>query len=456
MKILAIIGVIFAFLALTKIYVYRRVLRHTFIFANHRKLLIFLLALLFALEVGFWFAQRAFKALGMLDLEQTIYGILGGCIVASYCLFVACVVADVLRGGTRILLFSPIFARLRHFVKNIFQSRIFSRFSTQAKSQESASQKSIGAESGGADSIGAKSANLDSAKMDSATARPAMPNPTAQNTAPATSRRRFLKILYDLGVFALFFFFIIKSRKNALDIPPVRTLEIPLPRLKTPKTIAMVSDLHIGKTLGASFLQGIIDKINALDADVVVIVGDLVDDDVRLLKRELRLLNDIQSKEGVFYVTGNHEYYHGIEPIMAFLRTLNIRVLENENLELRDFNIAGVHDLAGLRFGKMRPDIQKAAANLAPNKPNILLAHQPKFIRQNDVSAFDLVLCGHTHAGQVFPLSFFVWLDQHYIHGLYELSKKTKLYVSSGAGFWGPSIRFLAPSEIVRLKLIPA
>lgn len=414
MKILAIIGVIFAFLALTKIYVYRRVLRHTFIFANHRKLLIFLLVLLFALEVGFWLVQRAFKTLGMPDLEQTIYGILGGCIVASYCLFVACVVADILRGGTRILLFSPIFARLRRFGKNIFQSNIFSRFFSQAKSQEPTS-----AESGGVDSINAKSADLDSA------------------TAPATSRRRFLKIIYDLGVFALFFFFIIKSRKNALDIPRVRTLEIPLPRLKTPKTIAMVSDLHIGKTLGIDFLRGIIDRINALDADVVAIVGDLVDDDVRLLKRELHLLNDIKSKEGVFYVTGNHEYYHGIEPIMAFLRTLNIRVLENENLELRDFNIAGVHDLAGLRFGKMRPDIQKASANLAPNKPSILLAHQPKFVRQNDVSAFDLVLCGHTHAGQVFPMSLFVWLDQHYIHGLYELSKKTKLYVSSGAGFWG-------------------
>ena len=76
-------------------------------------------------------------------------------------------------------------------------------------------------------------------------------------------------------------------------------------------------------------------------------------------------------------------------------------------------------------------------------------------MRHNDVSDFDLVLCGHTHAGQVFPLSIFVWLDQHYVHGLYQVDSKTQLYVSSGVGFWGPAMRFLAPSEIVNLKLKP-
>ncbi len=270
-----------------------------------------------------------------------------------------------------------------------------------------------------------------------------------------SQRRRFLKIVLDLGILALFVFFSTKSIKNALAIPKVREVEVELEGLETPKNIAMISDVHIGKMIQSEFVQGMVDTINALNADVVVIVGDLVDESIAFVKEFLRPLNELRSREGVYYVSGNHEYYHGIESISAFLKTLNLKVLENENIELESFNLAGVNDLAGLRFGILPPDLRGAQSGLNPQKPSILLAHQPKFVRQNDVSAFDLVLCGHTHAGQVFPLSIFVWLDQHYIHGLYKLDSKTQLYVSSGVGFWGPAMRFLAPSEIVNLKLKP-
>lgn len=270
-----------------------------------------------------------------------------------------------------------------------------------------------------------------------------------------SQRRRFLKIVLDLGILALFVFFSTKSIKNALAIPKVREVEVELEGLETPKNIAMISDVHIGKMIQSEFVQGMVDTINALNADVVVIVGDLVDENIAFVKEFLRPLNELRSREGVYYVSGNHEYYHGIESISAFLKTLNLKVLENENIELESFNLAGVNDLAGLRFGILPPDLRGAQSGLNPQKPSILLAHQPKFVRQNDMSAFDLVLCGHTHAGQVFPLSIFVWLDQHYIHGLYKLDSKTQLYVSSGVGFWGPAMRFLAPSEIVNLKLKP-
>lgn len=268
-----------------------------------------------------------------------------------------------------------------------------------------------------------------------------------------SERRKFLKILRDLGIVALFFLFSFKSVKNALNIPKVRDVEIKLKGLERQKSIAMVSDVHIGKMLQSEFVQGLVEKINALDADIVVIVGDLVDEDIEFVKEHLLLLNGLQSKEGVYYVSGNHEYYHGIKSIVGFLKTLNLKVLENENIELEDFNLAGVHDIAGQNFNILPPDLESAKKGRNPHKPSILLAHQPKFVRRNDVSDFDLVLCGHTHAGQVFPLSIFVWLDQHYIHGLYEIDSKTQLYVSSGAGFWGPAIRFLAPSEIVHLRL---
>lgn len=270
-----------------------------------------------------------------------------------------------------------------------------------------------------------------------------------------SQRRRFLKIVLDLGVLALFIIFSTKSIKNALSIPKVQEVEVEIEGLDTPKTIALISDVHVGKMIEGEFVRGVVDRINTLNADIVVIVGDLVDENIEFAKDFLLPLNDLQSKEGVYYVSGNHEYYHGITSISAFLKTLNLTILENQNIELQSFNLAGVSDLAGHRFGILPPDLSAARTGLNPNKPSILLAHQPKFVRQNDVSAFDLVLCGHTHAGQVFPLSIFVWLDQHYIHGLYQVDSKTQLYVSSGVGFWGPAMRFLAPSEIVKLKLKP-
>lgn len=270
-----------------------------------------------------------------------------------------------------------------------------------------------------------------------------------------SQRRRFLKIVLDLGVLALFIIFSTKSIKNALNIPKVREVEVEIEGLDTPKTIALISDVHVGKMIQGEFVRGVVDRINTLNADIVVIVGDLVDENIEFVKDFLLPLNDLQSKEGVYYVSGNHEYYHGIKSISAFLKTLNLTILENQNIELQSFNLAGVSDLAGRRFGILPPDLSAARNGLNPNKPSILLAHQPKFVRHNDVSDFDLVLCGHTHAGQVFPLSIFVWLDQHYVHGLYQVDSKTQLYVSSGVGFWGPAMRFLAPSEIVNLKLKP-
>ena len=382
MKLWLVVGVIFAVLALMKLYAYRRFLRHSVVFRSHRILLILLLSALYAGELAFFFLAKD------RGFDHRTYIALGSCVIVSYGLFLACVIGDISRSA----------------------GRAISTRATNTSAMEL----------------------LDS------------------------GRRRFLKIVLDLGVLALFVFFSTKSIKNALSIPKVREVSVEIDGLETPKSIAMISDVHIGKMIQGDFVRGVVEAINALNADIVVIVGDLVDEDIAFVKEFLLPLNDLQSREGVYYVSGNHEYYHGIESISAFLKTLNLKVLENEHIELEGFNLAGVSDLAGSRFGILPPDIRRVQSGLNPQKPSILLAHQPKFVRQNDVSAFDLVLCGHTHAGQVFPLSIFVWLDQHYIHGLYRLDSKTQLYVSSGVGFWGPAMRFLAPSEIVNLKLMPS
>lgn len=269
------------------------------------------------------------------------------------------------------------------------------------------------------------------------------------------SRRAFGAKMTSWALALLFSLFSFKAFHNALNLPPVKKLFLRVKNLDSKISIAMISDVHIGNTLGKAFLEGIVERINALNVDIVVIVGDLVDAKIAFVKADLAPLKDLQSKLGVYYVAGNHEYYHGIEPILEYLQSLNLHIVHNTSIEFESFNLAGVSDLAGYRFGKLEPDLEAAKAALNPNKPSILLAHQPKFVYQNDVSDFDVILCGHTHGGQVFPLSLLVWLDQHYVHGLYHIpnAKHTQLYVSSGVGFWGPAIRFLAPSEIVYLEL---
>lgn len=390
LKILAIVAVIFSFLLGSKIYIYWRLSNASLIFSRYKRALAGVLLLVFVCEVGFFIVAKDLR------FHDISYSLLGLCVATTYCLFVACLCVDIVWLCGKAL------------------------------------------------SMGLKSRSLESkaeSKLDSSAQMP-------------LSRRKFLKILHDLGVFGLFFLFFFTSRNNALHTPQVRNVQIPLPKLKQQKRIAMVSDVHIGHILKADFLARIVERINALNADVVVIVGDLIDDDIAKVGKELAALQKIASKEGVFYVNGNHEYYHGIVPIMEFMRSSGVRVLDNEAIELEGFNLAGVNDLAGLRFGEYVPDLARTRQGLNASKPSILLAHQPKFARLYDVSGFDLVLSGHTHAGQVFPMSIFVWLDQHYIHGLYQHTKDTKLYVSSGAGFWGPSFRFLAPSEIVCIDLV--
>ena len=469
MKILAIIAVIFAFLLGSKIYIYRRVLRYSIFFVNHRKLLILALSVLFAAEVGFWLLAKDTR------FNAVSYSLLGSCVAITYCLFAACIVADV--AGIFVRAFRKLTCRIR-----AMQTQNPHKMSSPISKQTSAQEH--GLDSNALDSGSSVSPAAMSSQCGTDFCAAIAPNATKVSSRFSPGRRRFLKILHDLGIFMLFFLFFFTSRNAALHTPPLRHVQIPLPRLREQKRIALISDVHIGHTLKGDFLARIVEQINTLDADIVVIVGDLVDDYIDRIAHEFAALDSIKSKEGVFYVNGNHEYYHDIESIMRFLRQTSVRVLANESIELSGFNLAGVNDLAGLRFGMEAPDLKRAKQNLNPAKPSILLAHQPKFSRRYDVSDFDLVLSGHTHAGQVFPMSVFVWLDQRYVHGLYTLdenpqnlhdkspqdkrfkdspaqakppkSKETKLYVSSGAGFWGPSFRFLAPSEIVCIDLLPA
>ena len=211
----------------------------------------------------------------------------------------------------------------------------------------------------------------------------------------------------------------------------------------------------LGKSLGKEFLDDIVKKINTLEADIVVITGDFVDLHVDKIGDKLDGLKEIKSHFGVYFVSGNHEYFHGVEAICKHIESLHVKVLENESLVIDGIiNLAGITDLMGRRMGLLEPDLKKALLHVKTDLPTVLLAHQPKIINELKDEKIDLVISGHTHGGQIFPFGLLVLLDQPYLSGLYQHSKDTQIFVSNGAGYWGPPIRVLAPSEIVKIRLV--
>lgn len=276
----------------------------------------------------------------------------------------------------------------------------------------------------------------------------------ASKTPFDENRRASIKLIFNLSLLFFALGSMWRGWGNAMNVPKVKELSVPIKNLKQNTRLVMISDVHLGKNLHEQFLRGLVDKINSLNPDIVVIVGDLIDTKPSEI-HYIHLLDEIQSKFGVFFALGNHEYYRGLDGVLGLLKQTKLQILINESVNLGFLNIAGLADLAGLRFDRLgaKPDINATTAKLDKSVPSILLAHQPKSVSLYDTSDFDLVLSGHTHAGQVFPFGAIVLAQQGFLYGLYELASKNKLYVSSGAGFWGPAMRFLAPSEIALLHL---
>ncbi len=222
--------------------------------------------------------------------------------------------------------------------------------------------------------------------------------------------------------------------------------------------IVQLTDVHIGMLIGREWLEGIVARVNALDADLVVITGDLVDGSVARLRDHVAPLAQLKSKRGVYFVTGNHEYYSGVTSWVEHLGQLGIRVLRNEHVSIGEgaasFDLAGVDDHTGGQFDKEHgADVAKALAGRDPNRECILLAHQPKEIIEAAKLGVGLQLSGHTHGGQVFPATLLVRLQQPFTAGLDRLGE-TQIYVSRGTGYWGPPMRIAAPAEITIIEVV--
>ena len=267
--------------------------------------------------------------------------------------------------------------------------------------------------------------------------------------------------LSAIGVVALASLITLVGLYNARKPPRVKTVDIPLkdlpPALHGFK-IAQISDMHIGPTIKRPAMKYVVATINKLDVDAVAITGDLVDGNVYELSRHVAPLAGLRSRHGTFFVTGNHEYYSGVQPWLKYLPTLGVRVLLNEHVILLHHHapivLAGVTDFSAASYDTShRSDVALAITGAPRAAVKVLLAHQPRSAPAAVAAGFDLQISGHTHGGQFLPWTFFVRLQQPFTAGLHRV-KNMLIYVSRGTGYWGPPKRFGAPSEITLLRLV--
>lgn len=224
-----------------------------------------------------------------------------------------------------------------------------------------------------------------------------------------------------------------------------------LPRGAHGFRIAVVSDVHLGPILGRAHTQRIVDTINSAQPDLVAVVGDLVDGNVADLGHAAEPLAQIKARHGAFFVTGNHEYFSGAEQWVEHVRELGLRPLENDRVEIAGFDLAGVNDIAGEDEGQ-GPDFVRALGDRDRTRASVLLAHQPIVIHDAVRHGVDLQLSGHTHGGQLWPGNYIAAQANPTVAGL-ERYGDTQLYVSRGAGAWGPPVRVGAESDITVVEL---
>ncbi|MEV1044701.1 metallophosphoesterase [Streptomyces sp. NPDC049916] len=277
---------------------------------------------------------------------------------------------------------------------------------------------------------------------------------SASPAAPGPSRRLFVSRVVGGAAAAAGLATVGLGTHNVLSGPSVRRITVPLaklPRAAHGFRIAVVSDIHIGPILGRAHTRRIVDTINRTSPDLVAVVGDLVDGSVADLGSAAEPLSGLRARHGSYFVTGNHEYFSGAEQWVDHVRELGLIPLENARVEMGGFDLAGVNDIAGESEGQ-GPDFGRALGDRDRSRGAVLLAHQPVVIHDAVKHGVDLQLSGHTHGGQLWPGNYFAELANPTVAGL-ERYEDTQLFVSRGAGAWGPPVRVGAPSDITVVEL---
>ncbi|MEV8056302.1 metallophosphoesterase [Streptomyces antimycoticus] len=283
------------------------------------------------------------------------------------------------------------------------------------------------------------------------------PAPVAVRTdgpAPAASRRLFVARAVAVGATAVAAGTVGYGTYTVLRGPRVKRITVPLaklPRRAHGFRIAVVSDIHLGPILGRAHTQRVVEAVNRTNPDLIAVVGDLVDGSVADLGPAAEPLRALRARHGSYFVTGNHEYYSGADAWLDHVRELGLRPLENERTELPGFDLAGVNDVGGESEGQ-GPDFGKALGGRDRSRASVLLAHQPVVIHDAVKAGVDLQLSGHTHGGQLWPGTYVAELANPTAAGL-DRYGDTQLYVTRGAGAWGPPVRVGAPPDVTVVEL---
>jgi hypothetical protein len=247
---------------------------------------------------------------------------------------------------------------------------------------------------------------------------------------------------------------------GAFEAISIRTEHVTIRSEKIPKyadrtRIVQISDVHLGLMVGEKRMARILNRVRAAKPDILVSTGDLFDGQMDSLAGLASMLKEIPTTYGKFAITGNHEFYAGLDRFLDFAEKAGFIVLQQESLNVSGWlNIAGVDDVTAKRYGQTKNVSEKALlAKLPPGQFTLLLKHRP-WVDEETPGLFDLQLSGHTHKGQIFPFSLITMIYYPHIAGLRHLEKNSRLYVSRGSGTWGPPIRFLAAPEVTLIELV--
>jgi predicted MPP superfamily phosphohydrolase len=247
---------------------------------------------------------------------------------------------------------------------------------------------------------------------------------------------------------------------GSFEASDIRTEQLTIKTDNLPATvqrirIAQISDVHLGLIVGEKRLKRIIDIVTAAKPDILVSTGDLIDGQADNLSGLADLLRKTPAKYGKFAITGNHEFYAGLNRSIAFTERAGFKILRGDGVNMADIlNIAGVDDIAGKPYGLVREISETMILSELPqDRFTLFLKHRP-VVEKKSAEFFDLQLSGHTHKGQIFPFNLITKLYFPKQAGLETIADHTYLYISRGTGTWGPPIRFLSPPEVTLIDVV--
>ena len=275
-------------------------------------------------------------------------------------------------------------------------------------------------------------------------------------------RRQFLQYSMNIGLIVASSSLAVHGLSNGLSLPEVKEIDIEIENLPSDLeglSIVQITDLHISSAIRRNWVQNLVERVNVLDPDIIAFTGDIADNVYAEISYDAAPLAGLTARLGKFFVTGNHEYMHGVEEWIQEMENMDFTVLLNSHRLIPHgcslILIGGVADYSAPSHSSHASSPVEAMGDGFKADVKILLAHQPLSVYEAARAGFDLQLSGHTHGGQFGLGSWLRSFVQPFQSGLYKY-KNTQLYVSNGAGYVGPPVRLGAPSEISLLKLTDA